>query len=161
MMIYHGSTEIVENPRLIKTTMGRDFGVGFYTTDIETQAVNWARRKSRQFKNKNLSPILNKYEMDDAAYEILKVLRFPEASLEWMDFVINCRSNIDYSHGYDVVVGKIADDNVGETILYVLNKVMRPEDALERLRFEKINNQICFCTEKSLGCLKFIDSEVV
>lgn len=31
------------------------------------------------------------------------------------------------------------------------------EDALQRLQFEKINNQIAFCTEKALQSLKVIE----
>ena len=32
---------------------------------------------------------------------------------------------------------------------------MRKEDAIERLKFEKINNQIAFCTSKALEELKY------
>ena len=52
-------------------------------------------------------------------------------------------------------LGKIANDNVGETVEYVLAGIMRKEDAVERLKFEKINDQICFCTERALKTLAF------
>lgn len=39
-----------------------------------------------------------------------------------------------------IVCGKIANDNVGETVSYVMQGIMRKEDAVERLKFEKINN---------------------
>ena len=67
---------------------------------------------------------------------------FSGASLEWLELVVNCRGNIDFKHGYDIVSGKIANDNVGETVSYVMQGIMRKEDAVERLKFEKINNQI-------------------
>ena len=51
--------------------------------------------------------------------------------------------------------GKIANDNVGETISYVIAGVMRKEDAVERLRFQQINNQLAFCSERALSYLKF------
>ena len=35
---------------------------------------------------------------------------------------------------------------------------MRKEDAVERLRFEKINNQIAFCSERALIGLTFLRS---
>lgn len=44
---------------------------------------------------------------------------------------------------------------------YVVQGIMRKEDALKRLEFEKINNQNAFCTKKSLQSLKFINSYVV
>ena len=75
--------------------------------------------------------------------------------------VIRCRSDIEYQHGYDIVEGKIANDNVGETVSFVMQGIMRKEDAVERLRFEKINNQLAFCTERSLETLTFVDSYIV
>ncbi len=72
--------------------------------------------------------------------------------------VVKCRSDITFRHGYDIVSGKIANDNVGETVSYVMQGIMRKEDAIERLKFEKINNQIAFCSEKALKELKFIES---
>lgn len=85
----------------------------------------------------------------------LKILEFEDTCMEWLEMVVKCRSQAEYSHGYDIVIGKIANDNVGETISYVLQGIMRKEDALERLKFEKINHQIAFCTEKSLEYLTY------
>lgn len=42
-----------------------------------------------------------------------------------------------------------------ETVSYVLQGIMRKEDAINRLKFEKINNQIAFCTERALNCLHY------
>ncbi len=36
--------------------------------------------------------------------------------------------------------------------------IMRREDALERLRFQQINNQFAFCTEKAIARLRFVRS---
>lgn len=163
MIIYHGSTEIVEHPKIIRTDKGRDFGAGFYTTDIKEQAVRWARRKvlsERRF-SMDFKAILNIYEFDNTSYETLKTLHFPDSSLDWLDMVVKCRKNANHTHGYDIVSGKIANDNVGETVMYVLKGVMRPEDAINQLKFEKINNQICFCTEKSLDYIRFTEAREV
>ena len=75
--------------------------------------------------------------------------------------VVSCRSDLSYKHEHDIVIGKIANDNVGETVAYVVQGIMRKEDAIERLKFEKINNQIAFCSERSLKQLKFIKSYIV
>ena len=82
------------------------------------------------------------------------------AGMDWLELVVACRSRTDYAHGYDIVEGKIADDNVGETVSYVMQGIMRREDAIERLRFEQINNQIAFCTEASLYTLHFQNSYI-
>ncbi len=86
---------------------------------------------------------------------------FREASLDWLDMVVQCRSDASYYHEYDIVIGKIANDNVGETVSYVVQGIMRKEDAVERLKFEKINKQIAFCTESALRELTFVESYIV
>ena len=85
----------------------------------------------------------------------MEFLDFPEANLAWLDLVVACRSDHTFTHGKDVITGKIANDNVGETISYVIAGIMRKEDALERLRFQKINNQIAFCSKRALSYLKY------
>ena len=72
--------------------------------------------------------------------------------------IINCRTDAKYKHGYDIVEGKIADDSVGETILFVVEGIIKKEDALERLKFQKINSQIAFCSERSLESIRFVES---
>jgi hypothetical protein len=163
MILYHGSTLAVDKPQIINAEYGRDFGTGFFTTDVKDQAVRWARRKAKVENRKGNSAraILSKYEFDEKNYENLRVIHFPEPSADWLNLVCACRSNVRYNHGYDIVTGKIANDNVGETVSFVVQGIMRPEDALERLKFEKINNQVCFSTEKALSYLQFTGFEEV
>jgi hypothetical protein len=162
MTLFHGSTLAVQKPEIIRSEYGRDFGFGFYVTDIHEQAQRWARRKARIAGRKDaVSAIVSVYDFDESCYENLSVKRFPEPDMEWLELVCKCRSDIDYVHGFDIVIGKIANDNVGETVSYVVSGVMRKEDAVERLKFEKINNQICFCTEKALSFLHYTGQEEV
>jgi hypothetical protein len=163
MIVYHGSTIIVDKPQIIITEYGRDFGIGFYTTDIKEQAVRWALRKAKIDirKGRTVKAIVSKYEFDEKNYENLRVIHFLEPSAAWLEMVCACRSNIRYNHGYDIVTGKIANDNVGETVSFVVQGIMRAEDAVERLKFEKINNQICFATGKALSYLNYTGFEEV
>ena len=41
MKLYHGSLEIVQEPRIIKPTRTLDYGTGFYTTTSYEQAEQW------------------------------------------------------------------------------------------------------------------------
>ena len=66
-----------------------------------------------------------------------------------------------FKHSKDIVTGKIANDSVGETVAYVVAGIMRKEDALERLRFQKINNQVAFCSDRALNFLKYESSYIV
>lgn len=159
MKLYHGSVVAVESPRIIKNEIGRDFGFAFYTTEIKEQAVKWAKRKAlleTRRQHKEVLPVVSCYRWErDKANGALRVAEFQEADLNWLELVVTCRSRLDYVHGYDIVIGKVANDNVGETVSYVVRGIMRKEDAVKRLRFEKINNQIAFCTAKSLEYLKY------
>lgn len=161
MVLYHGSYTKIEIPRIIAQEKGRDFGFGFYTTTIKNQAERWAIRSARLYSKltgKEENAVINVYEYDEKLAGNLKTKSFEKADSEWLDFVVRCRSDLNFKHGFDIVSGKIANDNVGETVDYVLAGIMRKEDAVERLRFEKINDQICFCTEEALKCLSFKES---
>lgn len=163
MIVYHGTTLEIPNPEIIKSEIGRDFGFAFYTTDIKEQSERWAIRKAaieNRKPGKSCLPIVNVYEWDDNVAGLL-FKAFDSASMDWLDMVVNCRSDRTYIHPFDIVIGKIANDNVGETVSYVMQKIMRKEDAIERLQFEKINNQIAFCTEKALHTLTFVESYIV
>ncbi|HEY5584849.1 MAG TPA: DUF3990 domain-containing protein [Ruminiclostridium sp.] len=105
---------------------------------------------------------VNTYEYDEfEAINNLNIKRFNSPDLDWLEFIMKCRSNINFKHKYDIVIGNIADDNVGETVSYVMSGIMCKEDAVERLKFEKINNQICFNIDKSLKYIKFVESQIV
>ena len=159
MIVYHGTTMIIPVPKIIVREIGRDFGAGLYTTDIKEQAERWAKRRARiasRRSKREEKPIVNVYEWHEDAD--LNFKRFEGASMDWLEFVVKCRTDHNHVHGYDIVEGKIANDNVGETVSYVVQGIMRREDAIERLRFERINNQIAFCTKSGLETLTFLES---
>ena len=86
MILYHGSTLEVQQPRILKSEIGRDFGFAFYTTDIQAQAERWARRRamieSRRTK-KEVLPIVSVYEWNEDAAKQLRLLQFDGASMDW------------------------------------------------------------------------------
>ena len=156
MILYHGSDVEVTKPIIIKYEKGKDFGCAFYLTPIKEQAERMAKRKQRM--NKSQSAVVSVFEYDENDISKLKYKTFLEPDLEWLDLIIECRTNPTYVHGYDIVSGKIADDSVGETILFVIDGIIKKEDALERLKFQKINSQIAFCSERAIDLLKFVSS---
>lgn len=159
MIVYHGGTDIVETPRIITAYSGRDFGSGFYTTDIRQQAVKWAKRQA--LYRKKSEAVLNTYELDDSALPVLEVKTFDDYTMDWLDFVVACRSDVSFKHNYDLVIGKIANDDVGETIQAVVDGLTSKEFALSKLVFMHANNQICFSSMIALEYLKFVSFEKV
>ena len=156
MILYHGSDVEVKNPKIIQVEKGRDFGCAFYLTPIKEQAERMAKRKQRM--NRSNSAIVSVFEFDEKTIGNLKYKLFSNPDLEWLDMIIKCRTNPSFKHGYDIVEGKIADDSVGETILFVIDGIIKKEDAVERLKFQKINSQVAFCNEESLKLINFKNS---
>ncbi|MBR2109188.1 MAG: DUF3990 domain-containing protein [Ruminococcus sp.] len=162
MILYHGTTLEIQNPQILTSEIGRDFGFAFYTTDIREQAERWAIRRAKIQSRKEkraVLPVVNEYKW--TRNDNSEIKEFSNASMDWLEMVVRCRSEISYRHNYDIVIGKIANDNVGETVSYVIQGIMRKEDAVERLKFEQINNQIAFCSQQSLLQLRFLRSYVV
>jgi hypothetical protein len=159
MILYHGGTDIIKEPKIISGEQSRDFGFAFYVTDIREQALKWARRQGR---TRRKQAVLNVYEFDkDSAVKGLNFKEFTDYSLEWLEFIVNNRANSRTEHDFDIVVGKIANDDVGETVQAVVDGLMPLDFALQRLSFMRANNQYAFCTEKSLSYIKFSSYNVV
>ncbi len=150
MILYHGSFVVVDKPNLIHSRPNVDFGKGFYTTPIYDQAEKWCGR----FKRRGKEGIISSYELDEAAYEELKVLRFDAYSEEWLDFILNCRSGQDNTY-YDLVIGGVANDKVFNTVELYFDGLIDKKEAINRLRYEKPNLQMAFRTEEALSYLKF------
>lgn len=150
LVVYHGTCAEFEKIDLNKSHNRRDFGKGFYTTILQSQSKEWAYRLSLREKK-------NDYYVYEFLFEevsVLKVKRFDRLDEEWLEFIKANRSKGGLQHDYDVVIGPVADDNTMETVqLYIANILTAPE-AVERLRYNNVNNQVSFHTEKALQYLK-------
>lgn len=112
MIVYHGSTGIIKNPDISHSKKYLDFGKGFYVTSFENQAQKWAVRKGmRQDKQ----GIVNVYELSED-WENVRVLSFENEDENWIDFVCKCRKGEALNSEYDIVIGKVADDDVFKTV---------------------------------------------
>ncbi len=157
MTLYHGSFLEITKPDLQHSRENVDFGRGFYTTPIYSQAVRWCGK----FKRRGRKGIVTFYEFDETAYDELNVLKFDSYSEEWLDFVLDCRSGKDTS-GYDIVEGGVANDKVFNTVELYFDHLIDKAEAINRLRFEKPNLQICLRTEDAIGkYLHYAGSEQV
>lgn len=104
--------------------------------------------------------IVSRYEFDVNQEMELKTLRFLSYSEEWLDFILHCRSGQDKTD-YDLVLGGVANDKVFNTVELFFDGLIDKAEAINRLRYEKPNMQICFRTEKALSFLHFEGSERV
>ena len=152
LIVYHGTGAEFNQIDLSKSHNRRDFGKGFYTTVLETQSKEWAYRLSLREKQ-------NQYFVYEFIFEespSLKVKRFDTLNEEWLNFIKLNRSKGGLPHDYDVVIGPVADDNTMETVQLYIANILTASEAVERLRYNKVNNQVSFHTEKSLEYLKLV-----
>lgn len=91
-----------------------------------------------------------------AENEELKIKRFDSLSIEWLEFIKANRSRGRLQHDYDVVIGPVADDNTMETVQLYIAGILNAEEAVNRLRYNKVNNQVSFHTQKALEYLRFV-----
>lgn len=151
MRVFHGSTIAIEKPDVFHSRDNVDFGKGFYATILQDQAERWCER----FKREGLEAVVSVYALDETALSNCSVKRFESYSEEWLDFILACRSGQDDS-GYDVVEGGVANDRVFNTVELFFEGLIDKEEAIKRLRFEKLNHQICFRSQKALeACLTY------
>lgn len=156
MRLFHGTNVDFEKIDLSKTNPFKDFGRGFYLTDIENQACELAKKRAIRDGG---TPIVQIYEVGDTLLkdESLSVKVFEGASAEWAEFVFNNRNrNNIFLHNFDIVVGPIADDGVA----YLLGRYQEGSFTLDelaaKLKFKKLNNQYFFGTQRALSFLKRI-----
>lgn len=157
MILYHGSYVEIPKPDLLHSRERVDFGRGFYTTPLYEQAEKWCGK----FKGRGRDGIISKYKFDEVAYQDCKVLQFDSYSEEWLDFILTCRSGKDVTD-YDIVIGGVANDKVFNTVELYFDGLIDKKEAINRLRFEKPNLQICFRTQEVIDqYLRFEGSEQV
>ena len=144
MKIFHGSNQIVENPKILTQGFYKDFGYGFYCTKMEKQAKRWALTK-------RMPHIVNIYEYTPD--KNLKQLIFPELSDKWLDFVADCRSGRE--HSYDIVEGPMADDTIWDYVEDFLNGNISRSAFWELAKFKFPTHQILFCTQEALKTISF------
>lgn len=152
LVVFHGTTKRFEQVDLKKSHNRRDFGMGFYTTILENQAKEWAYRLS--LREKVQVYYVYQYTFEENVQ--LKIKRFDGLNNEWLEFIKKNRSMGGLQHDYDVVIGPVADDNTMETVQLYISGILTANEAVERLRYNKVNNQISFHTKKALECLKLV-----
>ncbi len=145
MKVYHGSTIMVNSPLVGVGRRNLDFGKGFYLTDLQEQALSWANRPINAGKPK----VLNVYELDiegiiQAGY---RYKHFMAYDAEWLEFVVASRRGESVWEEFDIIEGGIANDRVFNTIELYSQGLITQDIALQRLVYEKPNNQICILSQ--------------
>lgn len=143
-VIYHGSSVAVMKPEIRTNGFAKDFGFGFYCTELERQAKRWALSK----RPTHIVSVYGCRSLDG-----LNVKQFPEMSEAWLDFVVECRRG--GAHALDVVEGPMADDTIWNYVEDFAAGQISREAFWALVKFRHPTHQIAFCTEAALARLEY------
>ena len=160
MIIYHGSTVPVEAPKIFNSGRTLDFGSGFYATYNRAQAMRWAERVAVR-RNADVR-FITEYEFEqEAAEQKLRMVSFVEPDEKWLDFICLNRSGHPPDMLYDIAIGPVANDVVYTAVALYEQGLLDKDEAIKRLKVQKLYNQILFHTEASLQFCKYIRHEMI
>jgi hypothetical protein len=146
MKVWHGSYTTIEKIDLSFCEKGKDFGRGFYVTNLPEQAETWAARVGSY---RHVNGVVTEFEFDEYIFtdRDMKVLRFDGYNDEWLDFVVlNRRNKSDEQvHDYDIVEGPVANDKVATEVDRFMEGAITRQQFLKDLVYTP-SHQICFCT---------------
>lgn len=169
MRLYHGSNVVIDSINLAMCRPYKDFGKGFYLTDIAEQARQMAKRVSGIYGG---SPVINAFEIQDDFRKIsdIQIKDFGvQTTEEWAKFVMNNRNRAfvdeanvlcNKDNKYDIVIGPVADDNMALLFRQYENEVIDFETLLKGMIYKKTSSQYSFHTEKGIRLLRKVDDLV-
>ncbi|PKM76460.1 MAG: hypothetical protein CVU90_12355 [Firmicutes bacterium HGW-Firmicutes-15] len=162
MILYHGSNVFIEKIDVQKCRPFKDFGRGFYCTELKEQAEQMAKRVAFIYGG---SPCVTIWEMNDEALisSELNIKTFTESSKEWAMFVLNNRNRdfteydsaeCNHDNKYDIVTGPVANDDLALLFRTFTNGFIDMDALVKGMKYKRLSEQISFHTEKALCYLK-------
>ena len=173
--LYHGSYTEIDSVDLSKCLRGKDFGEGFYLTTSKEQAISFIKTSILKAKGDGRIKDNQEYgyvtEFKFHLEKDTKYFEFDGVDKKWLYFICMNRrhalskdiKNIlkDNYEKYDILAGKIANDDTNFTLDAFLAGTFgsiieqRSVDfVIGLLMPERLSNQVCFKTERSLACLE-------
>ena len=157
MILYHGSNVSIDKIDLAKCRPYKDFGKGFYLTDIRNQAERMAARTAKMFRGE---PILTSFEfdLDSALRHGLKIKIFDSPNEEWARFVMVNRdiNTKQPGHDYDIVIGPVSDDTIARLLRMFTEHFISERQLVEEPTFSEVTSQYFFHTKAAIKMLKKI-----
>lgn len=152
MKPYYGSNTIIEQIDLSRCKPYKDFGQGFYLTEIKEQAEQMARRTSAIYGGE---PVVTEFEFDETALNVLSVKTFEEPSEEWALFVManRSRNHLQPTHGFDIVIGPVADDTIATLFRNFDDGIIDLPMLVNGLKYKKVSSQYLF---HSVEAIKYL-----
>ena len=169
--IYHGSEKIVDEPIFGKGKEHNDFGLGFYCTESDDLAKEWAVSSLRNgFSNKYTldTEYLNVLNLNSPDYTILNwiavlvehrvfSLKTPVARRAKRYLIDNFGINVN---AYDLITGYRADDSYFDYAESFLNNGISVEQLARAMKLGKLGEQIVLKSKFAFSKIKFESFDV-
>lgn len=178
LTLYHGSYCEIKQPDIQQGARYKDFGNGFYLTSSKEQAENFIKTSVRKAvlsgkadEKQNFGFVsVFRFSMN----ETLRIKTYPDADIEWLHCVVGHRRKntfsemIDEMKKYDIIAGKIANDNTNATIAAYMalaygeiGTKSADDMCISLLLPERLQDQFCLRTDAALKSVKFVESEKI
>lgn len=164
--IYHGSKQIVEVPVFGEGKQNNDFGLGFYCTESNDLAKEWAVSSLRDgFSNRYTldTEYLNILNLNSPDYTILNwiailvehrifSIKTPVARRAKQYLIDNFGINVN---AYDLIVGYRADDSYFDYAEAFVNNGITVEQLARAMRLGKLGEQIVIKSQFAFSKIKY------
>ena len=167
--IYHGSVSRIERPVFREGKPYNDYGRGFYCTEHEELAKEWAC-------SLDMDGFANHYQLDMTGLTVLNLNGSEYNILNWLAILLENRKfniadgmpqrakayllenfKVDYKK-YDIIVGYRANDSYFSYAGDFVNGTLSLSDLSEAMRLGKLGEQVVLKSKKAFGALTFVEA---
>lgn len=171
IIVYHGSSKIIEKPVFGMGNPNNDYGLGFYCTENEELAKEWACSAESD-------GYANKYSLDLTGLSVLSLTNGEYNILNWLYVLLENRQfrisgdiatqakeyifnnfAVDYK-SYDVIKGYRADDAYFSFANAFLNNTISVSQLEKAMVLGKLGEQVVAISQKAFDSLEFIEASV-
>lgn len=164
--LFHGSEKIVETPVFGERKKNNDFGLGFYCTESEALAKEWAVSSLRD-------GFSNRYTLDTEYLNILNLNSSEYTILNWIAVLVEHRlfsiktpvahrakryliDNFGINtNAYDLITGYRADDSYFDYAESFLNNGISVEQLARAMRLGKLGEQVVLKSKFAFSRIQF------
>lgn len=169
MIIYHGSEYRLEKPVFGRGKVHNDYGRGFYCTESESMACEWAIDYNRD-------GYCNKYSANCDGLSILRLNDEKYSILHWITILLENRTfdlqtdfaaeaveylKANFSLPYkeaDIIIGYRADDSYFSYASDFVNNILSLQTLAIAMKLGNLGEQIVFKSEKAFSRISFLEA---
>ena len=170
-ILYHGSPSILEHPIYGKGKKYNDYGLGFYCTENQDLAKEWAC-------SEGTDGYANRYEIETDGLSIMNLSSESYSILNWLAILMENRQGglsspiekqgreyllenflPDYK-SYDVIIGYRADDSYFSFARSFVGNGISLRQLSYAMKLGKLGEQFVLKSEKAFDAIHFLDYAV-